>query len=119
MTTEQIWRPNPAQTQRPQILDFIDFANQRSVQGMVSYDDLWRWSVDDLDGFWGAVWDFFDVIADEPYTEVLADRSMPGATWFPGARLNYAEHALRAGLKDTLADEPAIITIKESGERTE
>ncbi|SMY04332.1 acetoacetyl-CoA synthetase [Brevibacterium aurantiacum] len=119
MTTEQIWRPNPAQTQRPQILDFIDFANQRSVQGMVSYDDLWRWSVDDLDGFWGAVWDFFDVIADEPYTEVLADRSMPGATWFPGARLNYAEHALRAGLKDTRADEPAIITIKESGERTE
>ena len=86
---------------------------------MAGYDDLWKWSVSDLDGFWGAVWDFFDVIADEPYTEVLADRSMPGATWFPGTRLNYAEHALRAGLDDTLADEPAIITIKESGERHE
>ncbi|PCC18673.1 acetoacetate--CoA ligase [Brevibacterium aurantiacum] len=119
MTAEPIWLPDPDQTPRPQIADFIDFANKRTDQTMADYDDLWNWSVSDLDGFWGAVWDFFDVIADEPYTEVLADRSMPGATWFPGTRLNYAEHALRAGLDDTLADEPAIITIKESGERTE
>ncbi|SMX85047.1 acetoacetate--CoA ligase [Brevibacterium aurantiacum] len=119
MTAEPIWLPDPDQTPRPQIADFIDFANQRTGQAMAGFDDLWQWSVSDLDGFWGAVWDFFDVIADEPYTEVLADRSMPGATWFPGTRLNYAEHALRAGLDDALADEPAIITIKESGERTE
>ncbi|MGO2862634.1 MAG: AMP-binding protein, partial [Brevibacterium sp.] len=119
MTVEPIWRPNHDQTPRPQILDFTDFANQRTGQNMVSYDDLWRWSVGDLDGFWGAIWDFFDVIADEPYTEVLADRSMPGATWFPGTRLNYAEHALRAALDENLADEPAIITITEAGNRSE
>ncbi len=58
------------------------------------YEELWRWSVDDLDGFWSSIWDFFDV----PGTRgdvVLADRRMPGARWFPGAELNYAEQALR------------------------
>ncbi|SMX93933.1 MULTISPECIES: acetoacetate--CoA ligase [unclassified Brevibacterium] len=119
MTTEPIWRPNPDQTPRPQIQAFAELANQRTGQDMVSYDDLWQWSVNDLEGFWGAVWDFFDVIADEPYTEVLADKSMPGATWFPGTRVNYAEHALRAGLDDSLADEPAIITITEDGNQSE
>src|SRR5699024_4454121 len=86
---------------------------------MVSYEDLWRWSVKDLDGFWGAVWDFFDVIADEPYTEVLSDRSMPGAQWFPGTHLNYAEHALRAAFDDKLVDEPAVITVTDDGDRIE
>ena len=119
MTAEPIWRPNPDQTPRPQIHDFTEFANKRTGQDMVSYEDLWRWSVDDLDGFWGAVWDFFAVIADEPYTEVLADQSMPGARWFPGTRLNYAEHALRAALGDRLADEVAVITVAEDGDRIE
>ncbi|SMY00807.1 acetoacetate--CoA ligase [Brevibacterium antiquum] len=119
MTAEPIWRPNPDQTPRPQIHAFTEFANQRTGRDMVSYDDLWRWSVSDLDGFWGAVWDFFDVIADEPYTKVLANRSMPGAEWFPGTRVNYAEHALRAALDERLVDEPAIITVTEGGNRFE
>ena len=59
------------------------------------YLDLWRWSVDHLEQFWGAVWDFFDIAADGRHAEVLADAAMPGARWFPGTRLNYAEHALR------------------------
>jgi hypothetical protein len=66
LTAEPIWLPDPDQTPRPQIADFTDFANQRTGQAMAGFDDLWQWSVDDLDGFWGAVWDFFDVIADEP-----------------------------------------------------
>ncbi|WP_193070101.1 acetoacetate--CoA ligase [Brevibacterium aurantiacum] len=119
MTAEPIWRPNPDQTPRPQIHAFTEFANQRTGRDMVSYDDLWRWSVSDLDGFWGAVWDFFDVIADEPYAKVLANRSMPGAEWFPGTRVNYAEHALRAALDERLVDQPAIITVAEDGKRFE
>ena len=66
MTAEPIWLPDPDQTPRPQIADFIDFANQRTGQSLATYDNLWNWSVSDLDGFWGAVWDFFGVIADEP-----------------------------------------------------
>ncbi|WP_067476339.1 acetoacetate--CoA ligase [Actinomadura hibisca] len=58
------------------------------------YRDLWRWSVADLPGFWSSIWDFFDVRAHTPPREVLGSRAMPGAEWFPGATLNYAEHAL-------------------------
>jgi acetoacetyl-CoA synthetase len=68
-----------------------------------AYHDLWRWSTEDLPGFWGSIWDYFDVIAHEPPTAVLADATMPGARWFPGARLNFAEHVLRNGRDDELA----------------
>ncbi len=67
----------------------------RAVGREGPYDDLWRWSVTDLEGFWGAVWDFFDVMASAPYERVLGRRGMPGAQWFPGARLSYAEHFFR------------------------
>ena len=56
------------------------------------YDELWRWSVDDLPAFWSSIWEFFEVKSHAPYEAVLADDAMPGATWFPGARLNFAEH---------------------------
>jgi acetoacetyl-CoA synthetase len=67
----------------------------RSVRVTESYDQLWRWSVDDLDGFWRAIWEYFDVQADGAPGPVLASREMPGAQWFPGTRLNYAEHVFR------------------------
>ncbi len=62
--------------------------------GFATYDEAWRWSVADLGGFWGSMWDFFDVPGVRGDV-VLAERSMPGARWFPGASLNYAEQALR------------------------
>ena len=61
-----------------------------------SYEELWRWSVSDLEGFWGSIADFFAIRFRAPYERVLADRTMPGASWFPGARLNYAEHLIGA-----------------------
>src|ERR1700736_5927443 len=60
-----------------------------------SYDELWQWSVRDLEGFWSSIWDHFEVASHTPYEAVLAERTMPGAVWFRGATLNYAEHALR------------------------
>ena len=60
--------------------------------GFDSFDALRRWSVKDLEGFWQAVWDFFELRAQTPHDRVLGARRMPGAEWFPGARLNYAEH---------------------------
>jgi acetoacetyl-CoA synthetase len=70
-------------------------------RGFETYDELWRWSVEDLEGFWASIWEFFDV--DSEYERVLADRSMPGARWFPGARVNYAEHAFRGKADGDLA----------------
>ncbi len=59
------------------------------------YEALWRWSVTDLDGFWQAVWDYCGIEASVRPAAVLGRRTMPGADWFPGARLNYAQHVLR------------------------
>src|SRR4051794_17205805 len=66
-----------------------------------TYEELQRWSVADLPGFWESIWDFFEVRAHAPYETVLASDAMPGARWFPGARLNYAEHLLAADTDDT------------------
>jgi acetoacetyl-CoA synthetase len=62
-------------------------------RGLGTYEELWRWSVTDLDGFWGSIWDFFGV--QGTYDQVLTERRMPGAAWFPGAEVNYAEHLFR------------------------
>ena len=65
------------------------------------YDALWRWSTEDLEAFWGSIWEFFDVQAS--YDEVLADASMPGAKWFTGAELSYPEHIFRDRPGDRVA----------------
>ena len=70
-------------------------------RGAQDYAELWRWSVEDLEGFWAAIWDRFDVGGG--YDRVLADASMPGAVWFPGARLNYAERLFRGKPDDRVA----------------
>jgi acetoacetyl-CoA synthetase len=70
-------------------------------RGFDDYHDLWRWSVTDLEGFWGSIWDFFGVEGD--YEQVLAAREMPGATWFPGTLVNYAEHLFRGKADDAVA----------------
>ena len=77
-----------------------------------SYDDLWRWSVDDLEGFWSSVAAYFDVRFTDPPTAALADPAMPGASWFPRATLNYAEHALR--LEGRADDDVVIRSISQS-----
>ncbi|HET8755505.1 MAG TPA: acetoacetate--CoA ligase [Solirubrobacteraceae bacterium] len=84
-------------------------------RGFESYHDLWRWSVEDLDGFWGSIWDFFDVAGG--YDRVLGSREMPGATWFPGARLNYAEHLFRGKDENAVAIAHAS-ELRELGEVT-
>ena len=71
--------------------------------------DLWRWSVADLDAFWLSVWDFCEIVGARGDT-ALADEAMPGARWFPGASLNYAENALRHAGAGT-----AVIARREDG----
>lgn len=70
-------------------------------RGFDDYHELWRWSVTDLDGFWASLWDFFGV--EGGYEQVLASREMPGATWFPGGQVNYAEHLFRGKADDAVA----------------
>jgi acetoacetyl-CoA synthetase len=96
----------------PRITTFARLAESRAGRSMPGYRELYEWSVEDLPGFWATVWDFFAVDSDAGYDRVLDDRPMPGARWFPGARLNYAEHALRE--RDGLA----LIAVTEDGRTT-
>ena len=112
----EIWTPDPETVADAAITRFARAATERTGLPLEDYHDLWTWSVEQLAAFWAVVWDFFDVQADgrtDPLT-VLADRSMPGARWFPGTRLNYAEHALRHGGDD----EVAVTAITEDGTTT-
>jgi acetoacetyl-CoA synthetase len=70
-------------------------------RGFETYEDLRAWSVEDLEGFWASIWEHFEV--EGSYEQVLADRSMPGAKWFTGAEVNYAEHAFRGKPDDRVA----------------
>jgi acetoacetyl-CoA synthetase len=83
------------------------FAQRYAPAAVGDYPALWQWSVDDLPGFWRAVWEFFELGDGTASDAVLADTTMPGAIWFPGVRVNYAEHLLRGnGLAD---DDVAVI----------
>ena len=87
-----LWRPSGARTR---LDDFTDVVRDAGGPTFDAYEDLWRWSVDDMEAFWSTVWRFLDVPADGDPSPALADARMPGAVWFPGLRLNYAEAMLR------------------------
>jgi acetoacetyl-CoA synthetase len=78
---------------------FMRWAGERRGRTFSGYNELWQWSVDELEDFWAAIWEFCGVRASKPYERVLGSREMPGAEWFPGAELNYAENLL-AGADD-------------------
>jgi len=93
--TDVLWTPPPDVLERSRIGDYLRWLERERGLRFASWHQLWQWSVDDLAGFWSSIWEYFDVIAASPPTTTLAGREMPGARWFPGARLNYAEHVLR------------------------
>jgi acetoacetyl-CoA synthetase len=82
-----LWSPSPERIERANMTAFM------RARGFEDYDALRRWSVEDLEGFWAAVWDTYAI--DGSYDAVLGSRAMPGAEWFPGAQVSYAEHLFR------------------------
>jgi acetoacetyl-CoA synthetase len=84
-----LWEPSEEAKESAEITRYM------RERGFESYDELWKWSVSDLEGFWSSLWDYFGI--EGSYDAVLGNREMPAAEWFPGARLNYAEHLLRQG----------------------
>jgi acetoacetyl-CoA synthetase len=83
-------------------------AEQHGPQ-FVRYEDLWRWSVMDLEAFWRSIWDHFAIESPVPPEAVLAERGMPGARWFPGVQVNYARQVLRHADAAQAAGHPAIV----------
>ena len=89
-----LWQPSEEGKAKANITRYMGWLQETRGLTFGSYHDLWRWSVTDIEGFWASIWDFFQVKAHRAYQQVLAERKMPGARWFAGAELNYAEHAL-------------------------
>ncbi len=90
-----LWTPSNEARARANLTRYLAWLRDTRGLAFDSYDALWRWSVTDLEAFWASIWEFCDVRAHRPYTQVLPERRVFGARWFPGAELNYAEHALR------------------------
>jgi acetoacetyl-CoA synthetase len=106
---EKLWDPPAKLVERARMTEYMRWLEAERGLEFGDYDDLWRWSVEDLEGFWSSIWDFFEVQADGGYDRVLGSRAMPGAEWFGGSRLNYAEHVF-AGKDDA---ETAILHASE------
>jgi acetoacetyl-CoA synthetase len=91
MIGDILWTPPAHWRDTTEIGRFMNWLRDERSREFREYEGLYRWSVDDLEGFWGDLWEFYGIRAT-PYDRVLADPTMPGAEWFAGARLNYAEH---------------------------
>lgn len=92
---ELLWTPSAERREKSHIVAFMRWLERERGLRFADYDALWQWSVQDIESFWRAIWDYFEVRSSTPFTAVLDRRAMPSAKWFPGASLNYAEHALR------------------------
>ncbi|PLX57295.1 MAG: acetoacetate--CoA ligase, partial [Chromatiales bacterium] len=96
MNQEPMWSPAPAQIASSQMQRFMDTAASTTGRAFSGYHDLHAWSIADPDTFWDAIWDFAGIVGDRGNGPALRDsHRMPGAVWFEGARLNFAENLLR------------------------
>jgi acetoacetyl-CoA synthetase len=106
---EKLWEPPAALVERARMTEYMRWLESERGLRFDGYHELWRWSVEDLEAFWDSIWDFFGVQADGKRGAVLSAREMPGAKWFAGTSLNYAEHVFAS--KDEA--EPAILHASE------
>jgi acetoacetyl-CoA synthetase len=105
---ELLWTPGADRVARSHLTRYLKWLAERGRK-FDDYESLWRWSVEDLPGFWGSLVEFCGLQFSAAPTEVLGRREMPGAEWFPGGKLNYAQHALR----HERAGEDAILYLSE------
>ena len=108
---ERLWTPSEARKARALITGFEAWLARERGLRFANYEALWQWSTTDLEGFWSAIWSYFDIPSRAPWTRVLADDRMPGARWFEGAELNFVDAVFRHA---HLAS-PAIVFESEAG----
>lgn len=105
-----LWQPDANKCAQTQMAHYMRWLAEKKGLRFESYQALWEWSATDIEGFWGSLWEYFPIRASAKSAVVLDSRRMPGAKWFPGAKLNYAEHAFRYAY----ANHPAIIAQSET-----
>ncbi len=122
MEPKVLWEPDPDFIKGTNLVEFVEWlstnrntnfvVSENAKENVENYKALWQWSVNDLEDFWESVWQFFEIKSYSDYTSVLDERKMPGAKWFEGATLNYAEHAfLKSG------EGEAVVYVREDGLR--
>ena len=112
-----IREPSPHDVESSTITALLRWLRIHRALSFEGYPDLWAWSVREPEAFWGALWDYFAVEAATPYEAVLRGSTFSDATWFPGARLNFAQHLLR--FERAHPDQIAMISYREDGSRTD
>lgn len=113
--SETLWTPTPERANASTMAQFMRWLEEHRGLTFADYNEMWRWSISDLEAFWSAIWEFFDVRASRGYDRILGKREMPGAEWCPGAMLNYTEQILRHA--ETRPDAPALVVQSETFDR--
>ncbi|GAA5234464.1 acetoacetate--CoA ligase [Verticiella sediminum] len=106
-----VWTPTAEQVAAANLSAFTDWLARERGLRFADYDALWRWSTTEIEAFWQAAWDYLDVHSPTPHETVLAERVMPGARWFPGARVNFVDQVFR----HATTQRPAIVFRGEDG----
>lgn len=113
------WQPTPEQARDCRLGDFMRWAEARHEVSLKDYRDVWTWSVTELSDFWDGVREYFGILGEGFDAPALAQEQMPGARWYPNARLNFAENVLRHAQNPQLRDAPAIVDVDEEDSRTD
>ncbi|MCF8091672.1 MAG: acetoacetate--CoA ligase [Desulfotignum sp.] len=93
---EKLWEPSKERIRSTNMYRFMTIVNEKYNKNFTDYTQLWEWSVENLEDFWATAWDFLDIKVSAPYEQVIQDKDkMPGAKFFPGAKLNFAQNLLR------------------------
>ncbi len=102
MSDKKLWEGDAGFKENSHLFHFQHWLQNHYDLSFNNYHDLWKWSVDNIEDFWEAIWDYFNIISHSPYKNILSSYNMPNCKWFEGSTLNYAEHIFRnSSLKET------------------
>ncbi len=110
-----LWEPSEKMKQQANLTKYMQWLENEKGLHFDDSEKLWEWSVNSLEEFWASIWEYFQIKSSQPYKSVLVERKMPGAQWFSGAELNYAEHIFR----NATSSRPALVFQSETKHLTE
>lgn len=108
-----LWTPSALRIEHSRMSHYMRWLEREKALAFSDYNAMWHWSVDHVEDFWESIWEYFEIRSSAPYAQVLSSHKMPGAKWFVGAQLNFAEQIFRFHEDDEESEHPAIIAQSE------